>query len=252
MKSSRQSRQAPVKEPVPVGDLLKETRGNEKTSTKCDEEWSYEKAKKEFWKQANNYTLETRGCRYEVDEENREVIEALIQYYCRDEDFLKNGVVKNSPEHFKCLWIGGNVGSGKDLLMEILQRCPFVQHRYKIRTTTEMNRLYAQSGYPGIAEFANNAVVQYNPIHYKHCLFSDLGEEDQLTAHFQNSINVMKYIISERYQLWIKYSLMTHITTNLTLDEVKQRYGERIYSRVMEQFNILILGDRKDSKDRRV
>ena len=70
--------------------------------------------------------------------------------------------------------------------------------------------------------------------------FDELGAEETLTGHFGTPLNVMQYILMGRYDR--RFGDFTHVTTNLTLEDVKARYEDRIYDRCKEMFNIVYLG----------
>jgi DNA replication protein DnaC len=64
----------------------------------------------------------------------------------------------------------------------------------------------------------------------------DIGSEP-VYSHFGNSANIIGEIIIRRYE---KGSL-THGTSNLSTDELKQLYGIRVYDRMREMFNDIII-----------
>ena len=52
---------------------------------------------------------------------------------------------------------------------------------------------------------------------------------------------MIKELLADRYDMYCKYGSKTHITSNLTADMFRERYGDYIASRMNEMFNILIL-----------
>ena len=46
----------------------------------------------------------------------------------------------------------------------------------------------------------------------------------------------MQYIFQSRYDN--RYHQFTHATTNFTIDQIQDVYGERIYDRFKEMFNL--------------
>ena len=80
-------------------------------------------------------------------------------------------------------------------------------------------------------------------------IFDDLGEEETTVKHFGNKICIMGTILSERYKGFP--DVKTHITTNVSREQLPDLYGGRIDSRVYEMFNMILLGASSDSIDHR-
>lgn len=59
----------------------------------------------------------------------------------------------------------------------------------------------------------------------------------------------MGEIILSRYDLFLKRKLRTHATTNLNAQELENRYGNRVRSRMRELFNLIAFD--KESSDKR-
>lgn len=79
--------------------------------------------------------------------------------------------------------------------------------------------------------------------------FDDLGIEP--SGHFfGKDCNVMGEVILSRHELFAKYKLKTHGTTNLNAQELKERYGNSLRSRMRELFSLI--GFDKESADKRV
>ena len=78
--------------------------------------------------------------------------------------------------------------------------------------------------------------------------FDDLGVEPT-GRFFGKDCNVMGEVILSRYELFINHRVKTHGTTNLNAQELEERYGNRVRSRMRERFNLI--GFDKGSKDKR-
>ena len=59
----------------------------------------------------------------------------------------------------------------------------------------------------------------------------------------------MAEILLSRYDLFVNRKLITHLTTNLSASEIETSYGNRLRSRLREQFNLIAFGS--DAKDKR-
>ena len=65
----------------------------------------------------------------------------------------------------------------------------------------------------------------------------DVGTEPPVSQEFGNKIAPFAYLISERYP----NRLPTIITSNISLDDMGKRYGERIQDRITEMCEIIVL-----------
>ena len=89
-------------------------------------------------------------------------------------------------------------------------------------------------GYKIIEDYADN----------KPYCFDDLGVEP-IGRHYGKDCNVMGEILITRYEITMNQKLSyraqsrCHITTNLNSNEIESRYGERVRSRMREQFNLI-------------
>jgi len=197
----------------------------------------------------NRMTMEaSKGKRKLIlDPETKQAIELVCQYANQEPEYEKEGRDLN-----KGLWLCGNFGSGKTQLMNAfkeiktqigdkvgIQTCGAMNSRFMKRD--EMNGEPAR--YEGIKFFIN-------PHDKVERIFDDLGEEETTVVDFGNRICIMAHILNERYK-WKGNGVITHITTNLTMDQVKEIYGGRIESRIAEGFNIMKLGSKTTSTDYR-
>lgn len=100
-----------------------------------------------------------------------------------------------------------------------------------------------QKKYEGINSFtAKKSTAEW--------IFDDLGEEEVTINDYGNKISIMAYIFGERYKNRATGGL-SHVTTNLDIDEVEHDYGGRIGSRTFEIFNMIKLGCTEQSVDYR-
>ena len=49
----------------------------------------------------------------------------------------------------------------------------------------------------------------------------------------------MAEILFSRYDLFVSWQMVTHITTNLNSSEIESLYGIRVRSRMREMFNLI-------------
>ncbi len=168
---------------------------------------------------------------YILDQYNEEKFEMIARYFLKDE---------TGPLNLnKGLALGGNVGCGKTTIMKFFQ---FNQTQsYILKSVREIAGAYSKIGHDAIARY--NDLIKFGDTHLSYgqtelgCCFDDLGTEED-RKHFGNESNVMADIILNRYDNYL-LKAKTHITTNLSGDEVEQRYGTRVRSRFREMFNFV-------------
>ena len=62
-------------------------------------------------------------------------------------------------------------------------------------------------------------------------IIDDLGEETQ-ARHFGKDENALGQMLIMRERMFLQSGVRTHITTNLSVSQLKERYGERVFSRL--------------------
>lgn len=187
-------------------------------------------------------TKSRTGKWYKLTPENKLVIRALCLYFANDEEKLK----AYNPEISlgKGICITGMQGVGKTHLMNFFSRNP--KQSYLLTTCRDVAEKYRTDWeYEGVktidyyASQPNATHPQpYNQERLGIC-FGDLGTEDDKN-NYGNKMNVIDEIFFKRYETGIPLH-MTHFTTNLNGEEIKQRYGVRFYDRLKESCNWIVL-----------
>lgn len=184
-----------------------------------------------------NWKAKRNGIDFIIDDANRNIINLLCQYFTGDKEFEK----ENRKLH-KGIMLCGPIGTGKSTLMSLFSSNQ--RQCYKRITCNDIADRYSIDGEEVLQIWCKLIKV---PTHQSTffqreigACFEDLGtEEDKM--HFGSSVNVMGQILQNRYDRKVPYHY-THLTTNLTGDEIENRYGARVRSRCREMFNMLVLG----------
>lgn len=224
---------------------------------------SFEIAKKIFWRHANLISKKELKSEFLYDDENMHVVKAFVAYFTGNvEQMTELGL-----NHRKGILIYGNPGSGKSMLFRILRSClqsekivtigerDLPERRFfekcRMLTCEHMAKLYMAEGEVKLHAFGKNAVKRSGDDYYpEHACFDDLGSEE-IRNNYGNLKEVMVDLIQERYDLFLTHGLKTHFTTNLTGDEIKNRYHSRVTSRLKHMCNFLALGNSTNYTDRR-
>lgn len=72
---------------------------------------------------------------------------------------------------------------------------------------------------------------------FKKTYLDDVGTEEPTINHYGTKINFFKDFIEKAYN-WHDYSQLI-ITTNCSFDEIEEKYGGRVRSRMAEMFNVI-------------
>lgn len=177
---------------------------------------------------------------YEVDEMNAEVVDQLCCYFANDRGF--NGDLD------KGLFLMGGVGVGKTSIMRFFIKNQ--RYSYRMEACRDVETNYSALGDDYLHRVSNNLPIAVNADPFGHqqigFCFDDLGTESD-GKHYGKGKNVMADVILNRYDNGLAY-ISTHITTNLSADEVKTMYGSRVTDRIREMFNIIKFPSKSKSR----
>ena len=68
-------------------------------------------------------------------------------------------------------------------------------------------------------------------------VIDEIGSKDTVKC-FGEAENIMETVLDMRYRAYLRYGVLTVVTTNLTDKEIRERYGRRIEDRIQEMFYV--------------
>lgn len=182
---------------------------------------------------------------FEVDEYNASVMRFLLYYFnnCK----LAESIFPNAEYKIhKNLILAGTAGTGKTILMQIFSdylRLTNNPNQFQNLSVTQMMNYYKIHGHIDRYIYNENENKGFKEKPFNICL-NDIGLETENQKSYGTSLNtVMDEFLYARYEIYQYHHKKYHITTNLNVDELKARFGNRLIDR-FKSFNVIpLLGD---------
>lgn len=197
-------------------------------------------AQKQVFIEIGNALLKHQGRAFIIDDDNKDAIGYLIMHANRWGIGTK---YYEGYDPMKNLLIIGKPGSGKTLLMQILSEFTKITNlptSFQNTSMTEIMNYYKIHSHIDYFTYntEGNKVYQSKP--FGICI-NDLGIETEEQKSYGTTLTtVTDELLFARYEIYQQRSLPYHITTNLTIDDFKKRFGRRLIDR-FNSFNILHL-----------
>ncbi|MBN4058080.1 ATPase [Olleya sp. AH-315-K02] len=175
------------------------------------------------------------GKKFKIFKEDREILFKLCNYFIKDETNCK----KLNIDTGKGILLTGPVGCGKTSLIKLLRHIVPHHKSYKVIPTRNIAFAFNNVGYTIIENYGDK----------KFYCFDDLGVEPT-GRYFGKDCNVIGEILLSRYDLFLEHKIKTHGTSNLNAQELEERYGNRVRSRMRQLFNLVAFD--YSTKDKRL
>ncbi len=175
------------------------------------------------------------GKDFKIYDGDWDIVFKLCNYFIREKAYCqKEGIDPN-----KGILLSGPVGCGKTSLMKLLRHLVPLHRPYEVIPCRNVTFSFNHLGYKTIEEFGDSRF---------YC-FDDMGIEP-LGRHYGTDCNVMGEILLSRYELFLqtKTKIKTHATTNLNAEELEERYGNRVRSRMRKLFNLIAFDNNTNDK----
>ena len=159
---------------------------------------------------------------------NSSVFDAIVKFA----GMVKHGKVR------KGLFLIGPCGVGKSTGMEMVSALTGTM----IVTAKALQQAYMDS--PTGTEWENICLARDYFGNPQPLIIDDIGSEDYPFFHYGSKVNVIGSALEYRYQALCRYGVWTAVTTNLSDEELRQRYGFRIDDRLNEMFYFCLVNGR--------
>ena len=180
---------------------------------------------------------------YQVDDHNRKVLQFLTYYFngCKLAEQVFPS--ENYKIHKNILLIG-EPGTGKTMIMQIFAdylRITENENRFQNISMTQLMNYYKINGH--IDRYTFNELADpkaYEGSPFNVCL-NDLGLMTEAQKSFGTTLTqVTDEFLFARYEIYQQYNKRYHITSNLTVKDLKGRFEDRLIDR-FKSFNIIEL-----------
>lgn len=166
---------------------------------------------------------------------DRAILNSLFAWVWKKDDF---NVLK--LDYNKGLFLYGSLGLGKSMTLQALRKymnsvCQRHEEKaedYRLKawckSASELANIFAADGQPALIQYAEESV---------NLIIDELGREPNPANNFGTKMNVIAFLLQLRYDH--RRSSVTHITTNLGLDDIAGHYGAYVADRCLEMFNFI-------------
>lgn len=126
-------------------------------------------------------------------------------------------------------------GQGKSFLFEVAYHRSKRKrgvHIYKMTSSRELCDIFMKTKQ---GEDPIKALNKF--INVKNLFIDDIGDElsdGRTRKNYGNELNVVRYVILRRYELWVKNGWRLFGTTNLTREQISSNYGGRVLDRLQQ------------------
>jgi DNA replication protein DnaC len=137
-------------------------------------------------------------------------------------------------EEKKGLLLIGGVGTGKTAFFNSVTQTPMIR-------CSELAMKYSMNGAEAFKGNVSSNHYDIGWIKPGNKIYDDLGTEPKEVLYMGNKLILMAYVIESRYEYFKAHETKTHFTTNLDLKTIKERYGERSFSRLKEMVTVITI-----------
>ena len=135
----------------------------------------------------------------------------------------------------------GDLGLGKSMTLQALRQYRNgLVSRYEskkedfrmkgtwLKAASELANIFSVDGQPALIKYTTDEI---------NLIIDELGREPRPAKYFGTELNVIQFVLQLRYDH--RRDSVTHITTNLKLEDIAQKYGAYIADRCLEMFNFI-------------
>lgn len=180
---------------------------------------------------------------FEIDECNAKILRFLL-YYFNDCELAEIVYPERNYKIHKNLLLVGEPGTGKTLIMQIFSdylRLTGNPNQFSNLSVTQMMNYYKLHGH--IDRYTYNESEGRGSIDGKpfNVCLNDIGLETENQKSYGTCLDsVIDEFLYARYEIYQSHHKKYHMTSNLNVDDFKERFGNRLIDR-FKSFNVIPL-----------
>jgi DNA replication protein DnaC len=181
--------------------------------------------------------------KFKYSEQDKKIFKLLLLYFTGNSRFLEyyKEIYGKEGSLSKGLFIVGGVGTGKSLIFKIFKeytRKTLHVNSFKYYNVNEIIDNVNISGKEYLRQFSDN-LIDRNQANPYTIYIDDIGASNEDINHFGTKTNVIEELFSLRYNVFLKYRKLTHMSSNLYPKDLSAKYDVRIVDRIIEMFNVI-------------
>lgn len=167
---------------------------------------------------------------------DRNILNSLFAWVWKLDDY---NMLKLDYNKGFCFY--GDIGLGKSMTLQALRQYRnglVSRHESKredfrmkgtwLKAASELANIFSVDGQPALIKYTTDEI---------NLIIDELGREPRPAKYFGTELNVIQFVLQLRYDH--RRNSFTHITTNLKLEDIAQKYGAYIADRCLEMFNFI-------------
>ena len=186
---------------------------------------------------ANNVVLAPQRRRFVIDDDNKQVLRFLL-YYFNDCPLAEEVFPGRGYKLHKNLLLQGGVGVGKTLLMQVfseyLRRTNNPRFFHNLSVTQMVNYYTIHNNLDRFTYHEEESRgFQCQP---ENVCLNDIGIQDKTFFGMDTGLLTDEFLHA-RNEIWTQYGKFAHLTTNLSADQLKQRFNRNDgFGRLVDRF----------------
>jgi predicted ATPase len=184
---------------------------------------------------ANEICMKHQNRKFVVDDNNKDVLRFLL-YYFNDCKLAEEVFPERHYKLHNNLLIQGKVGTGKTMLMQVfseyLRRTNNPRFFHNLSVTQMVNYYTIHNNLDRFTyNEEENKGFQCSPVNV--CL-NDIGIQSKTFFGMDTKLLTDEFLHA-RNEIWVQYNKFAHVTTNLTLEQMKEEFSDG-FGRLIDRF----------------
>lgn len=173
--------------------------------------------------------------RFDPAKADRKVLNSIFAWIWKSDKINVLGL-----DYDKGFFLYGPLGLGKSMTLlgmrqymnSVTARHEHMRNDYRLKawwkTASELANIYAADGQPALIHYTDPEI---------NLVIDEFGREPNPASNYGTKMNVLQFVLQLRYDH--RRTSVTHITTNMRLEDIEPKYGDYVADRCKEMFNFI-------------